>query len=338
MPPRSRRLLTVPRAVQILMVEIGIDLDALARKAGVPSISSKLTPPQMDTLIDSAFEAVGDESMGLSAGADVRPELFGVVGLSAMAAPTLGVALARIDRYKQIFSVDTIELVSGRGASRVRVLLNAPRGPHARARADMELAFILSFSRRMTRTRVTPLRVDLRGPAPAHRARLEAFFGSPVHYEQRDDAILLSSLDLARPLSSSSTELSGLLGPRAEQLLIESGSEDAVAQVRAVLRRMLNGDEPTMGAVARALGTSPRSLQRRLAEARTSFAALLNEVRHELACERLVHSDIDLAEISFLLGFADARSFHRAFKRWEGVTPLEYRRGASSSSPDVRRA
>jgi AraC-like DNA-binding protein len=203
-------------------------------------------------------------------------------------------------------------------------------------RAEMEMAFLLAFARRMTRTQVIPLGVDLRGPMPAHRARLEAFFKVPLTHGQESDALLFSTLDLARPLVSSSSELAGLLGPRAEQLLVESGSQDATEQVRAVLRRMLTGDEPSMETVAQALGTSERSLQRRLAEAGTSFVALLGEVRRELACERLVHTDMEVAELSFLLGFSDASAFHRAFKRWEGVTPLEYRRAARARRPSAR--
>ncbi len=330
--------MTVPRAMQILLGEAGVDVNALARKVGAEAASSRLTCAQMDTFVDLAIESTGDPALGLRLGAEVRPELFGVVGLSAMAAPTLGGALARVERYKRLFSLDTIELVPGRDATRVRVLLYRPDGPYARARADVELVFLLAFGRRMTRTRVIPLRVDLRGPEPSHGARLKAFFASPVHYEQPDDALVLSSLDVARPLVSSNSELSGLLGPRAEQLLQESGGEDVVEQVRAVLRRMLSGEEPPMEAVAKAVGASSRSLQRRLREARTSFATLLTEVRHEMARERLVSTDIELAELSYLLGFSEPSSFYRAFKRWEGMTALEYRRAARTRASKARRA
>ncbi|HYO69663.1 MAG TPA: AraC family transcriptional regulator ligand-binding domain-containing protein [Archangium sp.] len=326
----------LPRTLGVLLTEAGVDVESIARRLGAPSASSRLTPAQMDALLDQALVATGNAAFGLEVGADVRPELFGVVGLSAMAAPTLGAALGRFERYKRLFALDTLELVPGRDATRVRVHLARPEGPTARVRADMEMVFLVAFGRRMTRTRVVPRCVHLRGPRPAHHERLEAFFNAPVEHGQESDSLLLSALDLARPLVSSNVELSGLLGPRAEQLLVESGGQDVVEQVRAVLRRMLNGDEPCMQEVARALGTSERSLQRRLSGARTSFVTLLGEVRRELARERLVHTDMEMAELSFLLGFSETSAFHRAFKRWEGMTPLEYRRAARVRRPAAR--
>jgi AraC-like DNA-binding protein len=319
-----------------LLVEAGVQVEALARKVGATSASARLTPAQMDALLDLALPAAGTDASRLMMAMDVRPELFGVVGLSAMAAPTLGVALARFERYKRLFALDIIGLVPGRDSTRVQVHLARPDGPTARMRAEMEMVFLLSFARRMTRTQVIPLRVDFRGPVPAHQARLESFFKAPMHHGQESDALVFSTLDLARPLVSSNSELAGLLGPRAEQLLVETGGQDVAEQVRAALRRMLAGDEPSMEAVAQSLGTSERSLQRRLSEAGTSFVALLGEVRWELARERLAQTDMDVAELSFLLGFSDPSAFHRAFKRWEGMTPLEYRRAARKKRPSIR--
>ena len=75
-------------------------------------------------------------------------------------------------------------------------------------------------------------------------------------------------------------------------------------------------------------GLDGLELQRRLAEAGASFAELLDEVRREIARDQLVRTDVDVAEISFLLGFSNPNSLHRAFKRWERMTPLSYRRAA----------
>ncbi len=321
----------MPRSFRVRMREAGVDADALAREVGVASLDARFTPRQADAFIDVLFAAVGDGAYGLRAGADIRPELFGVAGLAAMSAPTLGGALARLERYKRLFSVDTLEQVSGRESVRVRVNLARPEGPSARARADMELAFVVCFGRRLTMTRLVPLEVRLRGPAPAHSGDYEAVFGCAPRYGAEVDEVALSVLDMARPLVSSNPELQGLVGPWAEQLLRENGSEDVVARVRAALARMLPDGEPSLERVARALGSSERSLQRRLAEAEVSFRALLGEVRREVAREKLMDPDMDLAELSFLLGFSEPTAFHRAFRRWEGMTPREYREAARAS-------
>jgi len=95
--------------------------------------------------------------------------------------------------------------------------------------------------------------------------------------------------------------------------------------VRRRIREASHGPLPEMASVAAALAMSPRTLQRRLAGQRTTYRRLLSEVREDLACQHLAESRLSIAEIAFLLGFADVTSFHRAFKRWTGQTPRTYR-------------
>jgi AraC-like DNA-binding protein len=147
-----------------------------------------------------------------------------------------------------------------------------------------------------------------------------------VSFGQLADEAVFGGADLRRPLVSHSPELSALFNDRAEELLAESGGERASERVRAALRRLLRGEVPDVQAVARANGVSVRSLQRKLLAENTSFAALLDETRRDLACELLARTSSDVAEIAFVLGFSSPTSFHRAFKRWRRTTPLEYRR------------
>jgi AraC-like DNA-binding protein len=318
----------LPRSLPFTLRELGVDADAIAREVGAESASARMTVAQADALLDRALGHIEDPSAGLRVGARIQPELFGLAGLSAMAAPTFGAALARIERYKRLCSTDAIVLVPEGDTTVVRVLVARPERPHARLRVDMECAFLVCFGRVMTRTRIVPRELRLRGPVPAYHARYAALFSCPVEFEQPVDTLRFSALDLARPLVSGSPELGELFRAQAERTLAETGGGDLVEQVRAVLRRLLNGEEPTLASVARGLGVSERGLQRKLGEASTSFAELLTQVRRDIARERLAQTDIDLAELSFLLGFSDPNSLHRAFKRWEGMTPLEYRRAA----------
>ena len=111
-----------------------------------------------------------------------------------------------------------------------------------------------------------------------------------------------------------------------------------MARVRGLLIRNLgvgNAEAASLSAVASELRLPGRTLQRRLAAEGTSFAALLDSVRHELAIEHMADPRTSLAEIAFALGFADQAGFHRAFMRWTGRTPGEYRkRLASEAKPN----
>ncbi|MCB9603929.1 MAG: helix-turn-helix transcriptional regulator [Sandaracinus sp.] len=98
-----------------------------------------------------------------------------------------------------------------------------------------------------------------------------------------------------------------------------------VDQLHGVLRQMLP-DEPSLDQAARRMGLGPRSLQERLRLAGSSFRMVLDDVRCALACEYLERPELDLPGVAMLLGYSDASTFLRAFKRWKGVTPGDYRR------------
>jgi len=97
-----------------------------------------------------------------------------------------------------------------------------------------------------------------------------------------------------------------------------------------VLSRGMRGGHLRMAQVADALHLSPRTLQRRLGDAGTSYQQLLDQVRHHLARRLLDATDLDVGEIAFLLGFEELNSFNRAFRQWEGATPARWRTAVSA--------
>lgn len=109
--------------------------------------------------------------------------------------------------------------------------------------------------------------------------------------------------------------------------------DDAAARVKRELLGYFPAGKPTQAAVARAIGMSTRSLHRRLAAAGTSFERLLDETRHELAAEYVRRADYAVGEVAYLLGFAETSSFNRAFRRWTGKSPSEFRRADPIPAP-----
>jgi AraC-like DNA-binding protein len=87
----------------------------------------------------------------------------------------------------------------------------------------------------------------------------------------------------------------------------------------------LTGDDATLAVVARRLAMTPRTLQRRLAEAGSSFDALRDTARKHAAESYLAETELSIAEVAFVLGFSEPTAFHRAFKRWHKVTPQAFR-------------
>jgi AraC-like DNA-binding protein len=117
-----------------------------------------------------------------------------------------------------------------------------------------------------------------------------------------------------------------LVAPQLEAELAEQLSRRTFReQVKATLKTALAGHRPELREVARELGVSPRTLQRRSTDERVTFQQLIAEARHELTRHYLQHSSLELNETAYLLGYEDSNSFFRAFQQWEGTTPGEWR-------------
>ena len=108
---------------------------------------------------------------------------------------------------------------------------------------------------------------------------------------------------------------------------------DVAAQVKSALIGRLPVGAPTQATIVCALGTSARTLHRRLADRGTSFEKLLDETRRELGTEYLRRNDYSVGEVAYLLGFAEASSFNRAFRRWTGKSPSEFRQAHAAAAP-----
>jgi AraC-like DNA-binding protein len=121
-------------------------------------------------------------------------------------------------------------------------------------------------------------------------------------------------------------ELLTAIGAQLEgELQARNASLDVGEKVKQTLKRSLAGKRPTLFDVARELGMSARTLQRRLNDGDITFQQLVEDARRELAHHYLKQSSVELNGVAFLLGYGDANSFFRAFHGWEGTSPGEWR-------------
>jgi len=189
----------------------------------------------------------------------------------------------------------------------------------------MCFAWILSIARRGTGQKISPLRVELARPAK-NRELYETHLGCTVKFKAARNSFVFRKSDVDRPFMTYNPDLLAMIAPQLEaELAHQSAQESAVEQVKGALKRLLAGQRPELGEVARELGQSVRTLQRRLGEAGVTFHEVLAEARRELARHYLVHSGRELTETAYLLGYADANSFFRAFQQWEGMPPGRWR-------------
>ena len=284
------------------------------------------------TLLGEGVRLSGDPNLGLHLGESVRPGYYGVLGYLIMSCATLADALHRQARYAslvgnlgQVVLDDEPARLDGEAlvAHRWQPLL----AQQQRQLSEETLAGWVSFGRWISGLDIAPTEVRFQHSAPADTSEHARIFRCPVLFDQPDNALVFPRRLLAAPLSQADAQVRGMLDAYADRLLAELNQGHGVLdRARLELARQLPEQGPDLEAIAAALALSPRTLQRRLREGGLSFSQLVDETRQQLALHYLRDPALELAEIAFLVGFSEAGSLARAFRRWTGTSPGEYRR------------
>jgi AraC-like DNA-binding protein len=294
---------------------------------------ARVSPAQFCVAWAEALRSTRDPALALRIAETISPGAFGVVEYVCRSAPSLHEALRQWVRYLGILD-DAVEVaLVDLGAE---VALRVVRESDAPAPAAHELCFALLLRRaqHLVEGRVAPISVRFSHPAPAGQlARYRAFFGHKVHFGADQTELSLPRDALDQPLATADPELLAILVATADERRAHATSDPPLTeQVRRALRGAFGQDDAQLEAIARRLGVTGRSLQRRLQDEGTSFQALRDDTRRALA-NRYLGEELSLSEISFLLGFSEPSAFFRAFKRWTGMTPVERRARMRASAP-----
>jgi AraC-like DNA-binding protein len=171
-----------------------------------------------------------------------------------------------------------------------------------------------------------PSRVMFRHAAPRRLDAHEGFFRCPIVFDANDDGFAFPADVLSRVPHAANPRLNAYLEQQAERLLGELADEpDLIARAERAIASSLSSGTPPASSIAKSLGVSDRTLRRHLEEKGTSFRALVSGVRRKRAEELLRGGRQSVGEIAFLLGFAGIDVFSRAFRRWSGASPTEFR-------------
>lgn len=283
-------------------------------------------------LLGHGVRLTGDEQLGLHLGEAVRPGYYGVLGYLIMSCATLADALHRQARYAAL--VGNLGQV-GLDDEPPRAGLE-PQVAHSwqpllaqqqRQLSEETLAGWVTFGHWISGLDIPPTEVRFQHPAPADTAEYQRIFRCPVLFEQADNALVFAKRLLATPLGQADAQVRLMLDAYADRLLGEIQQGHSVLdRARLELSRQLPEVGADLQQIAARLALSPRTLQRRLREAGLSFNQLVDETRQQLVLHYLRDPALELTEIAFLVGFSEPGSLARAFRRWTGQSPGEYRR------------
>lgn len=264
---------------------------------------------------------------GLAIGAMIQPRHVGVLGYLILACTTLGQAMQAYQRYESLFYGLNVMQVQHRG-DWIRVQWPAEASTGALA-DTVAIAAMLTFLRRLVAEPPVPAAVHFAFPQPsaADSQVYQTFFACPVHFASPVTAVDLVLADLQKSLPHSDATVLGLLDKQAQAMVLAMPDGDHFdrALQQAMVRLMPEG-EVGLNRVAAELHLSVRTLQRRLEVRQSSWQALLDRTREQLAGHYLLDPALTLSDIALLLGFSEQSAFNRAYRRWTGTTPARARR------------
>jgi AraC-like DNA-binding protein len=325
------------RTIVDALEAVGVDADAALASAGLSrdalsDPNARLPATVAARLWAAAADLAGDPAFGLRASQFVRPTTFHALGYAVFASATLRDALDRLVRYSHVVtSSRELSLTIAGGVARLSIE-GRPSGDRPSYEAvDAVMSLIVRTCRSLTDRSFSLSLVEQRRATPADAAPYERFFRCPVRFGARVDALTCGVDALDRPLPTANPELAVHNDELVRRYLAEMQQGSVVDRVRAVLAEA-PGASATPARVATALGMSVRSLQRRLGEHGVSYLSLVQRVRTELGQAYLIEDRYSVTEIAFRLGFDDASAFSRAFRRWTGLSPTEYRERAAGAA------
>jgi AraC-like DNA-binding protein len=300
---------------------LGFDRRALSDPHGlIPSADFAL-------ILEEAAGATGDECFGLHFGEHFHPKDIGALVYVVLNSPTFAVGFENVARYLRVHNeAAEASFVGGAKWSYLRHRLVLPTA-NLRHHNECSMAVGVGTIRLMAGSEWAPVEVQFQHRAPSRTSEHVRVFGAPVSFGCAANAIVVEAELGERPVPAADSRLYPILRQHLERVLDEMPPADGLlaAARRAIAESMRHGD-PTLTQVARKLAMGPRTLQRQLREHDADFKGLVDDTRRQFCLRYLRDGKNTLTDISYMLGYSEVSAFNRAFKRWTGSTPTDYRR------------
>ena len=314
---------------QPLLLQYGLDPARLA-EAG-----ARLSIPRYMRLGHAAIQLTSDPGLGLRMGQLSRLSQAGLAGVTAAQAPNVREAARALTRFEALYGSNyrgQSSFVEDAEGAWLRFYSISPYNAYNRFVVDSIIAGWLHQLSSLAQQTVQAQRVEIEFEAPDYSELYNAL--GPVHFGAEANQLRLghSTLALRNPQHCPSTWqlLLQLCERELEQLTRTRSLRERITRL---LGPMLNGGrEPDLEEVAARLKLPTWTLRRKLADEGTQFRAILNDTRRDLAMTYIRDTELAFGEIAYLLGFASAQAFQRAFRRWNNQTPGEFRRSQRQSA------
>jgi AraC-like DNA-binding protein len=322
----------VPFVVAQVARTMGLDPEPLLRGTNLDAA----VPPKAEDHIDAdryfpvwraAVERT-DAAFPLRIAATFQLEDHEIFGFLAMSCATLGEAYERTAAVRALYCVGARWEVQEHADATHMIWYPWPGSTSDagyRAAQDFAVADMADAVKRLGKSGPRPTAVKLAHRAPADSAPFAAYFGVEPQFDAPLYELVYPPGLIGMPISSFNSRLRDYFDEECKRLVEKLGASTSLTtQVRKLLIAAMDGGDTSIETIAKRLGVSSRSLQRKLSDEDTKYADLLDEVRQELAKRYLARGTISASEVAYLIGFTEPPAFFKAFKRWTGMTPREF--------------
>ena len=309
---------------QPLLENYGLDPARLAEPG------ARLSIPRYMRLGHAAIQLTGEPGLGLLMGRLSRLSQVGLAGVTAAQAPTVREAARALIRFEPLYASNyrgQSSLHEDAQGAWLRFYSISPYNAYNRFVVDSVLAGWAQQLSSLANQRLSVAKIQIEFPAPGYGAQYGELFDCPVEFAAEHNQLRLqqATLNLRNPEHCPSTwhQLLAICERELEHLTRTRSLRERITRM---LGPLLHGREPDLQEVAARLQLPSWTLRRKLAEEGTQFRSILNDTRRDLAMAYIRDTELAFGEIAYLLGFASAEAFQRAFKRWNRQTPGEFRR------------
>ena len=315
-----------------LLEEKGFPFEPIFRRSGIePDLLAEdedsVSLAQFASLLGDGLRTTGDSGLGLEYGLRGRISHFGILGYALLSAKDLRHAIEFVSRYYETFHpVISFSFEVAPPQICARVVESASPGHLEVFAHEAVLACTAAVANFLVDEPIAPTRLSLCYPAPPHAERYAAVFGCRPEFDAPYTSIRFESRHLNAPFKFANEEMAEICRQQCESRLHAIKERGGlISKVRAELLQT-PGRFPKMCTIAAELGMSTRSLRRHLREDGVTYQELLDHVRKDLAVDYLRNSPLTVEQVAQLVGYGEAASFRKAFRKWTGEAPGDYRK------------
>ena len=308
----------------------GCDPEPLFKKAGIaPSLrgnpGARISLNALSSLWSQSVEALDDPCFGIKMSHYWHPSFMGALGYAWLVSTSLRTAFNRAERFVHVVS-EGLNIYLSESDRRFKVTIETPDETISYPQQhDVVMAVLMRIARINFGDELRAVEITFRHTTPDCHQVFADFFQSPLVYDASEYSMTFATDDIDRKLPTANKELALMHDEVLMKYLVKIKKGDLVQQIQSLIIDQLPSGKITDQMIAKELHLSERTLQRKLRDKGTSFRQVLESVRKMVAMQYIRNSGTSMTEIAFLLGFSEQSAFSRAFKKWTGKSPVQYR-------------